>query len=378
MNLQDRLLPSLYATADNAGGWIGVLDILCSEMSVRNAAMQILERDGDRLRPVWTARDTYSLAHAELHDKHVNNEENPRLDLRLGSWRPKNIIQDSDRFEERSPDFARLRAGLAAIGLGRSICVTFELPAGQYFSLIMHKGVEDHRDFDRAQEGALHNLLPHLRQTMRLSAAMNEARFSASALERACDVVRTGLILCDTAGKVRWMNRSAETAIHASPFLKLRADRLYGVRAADASALRKVLSAARGGGNDHSVAVLGDQDAGALQLLCVPIGRPACEDPTGTLRDLRAIFLSSPGAPLPIPPEDLMRLFSLSPAEARLASAIAAGASVSSYSQSRGISVGTARIQLKQIFAKTQAAKQAELVRQLCGSVVAQTLSRLH
>lgn len=60
--------------------------------------------------------------------------------------------------------------------------------------------------------------------------------------------------------------------------------------------------------------------------------------------------------------EALCSTFNLTVAEARLAARLAAGEPLESASQSLGIAVGTARNQLKSIFAKTGARRQSELV----------------
>lgn len=61
-------------------------------------------------------------------------------------------------------------------------------------------------------------------------------------------------------------------------------------------------------------------------------------------------------------PDTLENIFGLTPAEARLAVQIAAGDTLAQYADAIGISVATARSQLSSIFAKTQTARQAELV----------------
>ena len=366
------LLPGLYATAQDSARWTPVLDELCRVIGTRNAAMQILDRNGDYLRPTITARDSYSLVHAQLHDRYVNNDANPRFKIRYSLNSDRAIIRDRDRFDSDSAEFDGLRARLAAVGLGSSICVTFEMRPDRYFSLILHRSVDDLQEFGERDEALLNELLPHLRQTMGLFASLEEARSVSTSLQAAIDMVRLRVILCDADGHVKWFNRSAEIMIARSSMLSLRNARLgvsgYGGAPA---ALRQLLTAVPGETGSPVMAL--EQDGDMLQLRAAPLGQAVVGG-----RELRALFLSDAGAPLEILPADIVRLFNLSPAEARLASAIAGGASVSSYSETRGISVGTARIQLKQVLAKTQASKQADLMRQLCGSVVAQTVSRRH
>jgi DNA-binding CsgD family transcriptional regulator len=61
--------------------------------------------------------------------------------------------------------------------------------------------------------------------------------------------------------------------------------------------------------------------------------------------------------------DELRRRFGLTPAEARLALAVADGNTTREYAEQRGKSVGTVRFQMKQILAKTGCRRQSELVR---------------
>jgi DNA-binding CsgD family transcriptional regulator len=60
-------------------------------------------------------------------------------------------------------------------------------------------------------------------------------------------------------------------------------------------------------------------------------------------------------------PSALQQVFKLTPAEARLAAGLAKGLDLQQISELHGVSVGTLRVQLKSIFAKTQTKRQAQL-----------------
>jgi DNA-binding CsgD family transcriptional regulator len=59
----------------------------------------------------------------------------------------------------------------------------------------------------------------------------------------------------------------------------------------------------------------------------------------------------------------LRDLYGLTPAEAKLAIAVAAGATLREYAERRRISVGTTRYQMKQVLGKTGCRRQTDLVR---------------
>lgn len=369
------LLPSLYSTAQESERWTGVLDQLCASFGTRNAVVQLLERDGDMLRPSFTARDSFSLKHAALHDLHVNNEQNPRFDFRCMHPVSKIIVRDRDEFDLSDPAYVSLRSRLAMIGLGTSICAMFEIAPGRIFSMLLHRGYENQAEFDDCDEAALNELVPHLRQVTEISHSLHLAKNSAKSLEDAVDMVRMGLVICDGAGRVSWLNHSAEAMIASSGQLRLRNNCLVATNPTGVVALRRLLMASPGIG-PQPVTTL-ERDGATLQIRVTPVGRDI--DPGWHRSEsLRALYITDSIASLDISADDVASLFSLSPAEARLATAIARGASLASYSIERGISVGTARIQLKQVLAKTQAGKQSGLMRQLCGSVAAQTMPRLN
>ena len=70
-----------------------------------------------------------------------------------------------------------------------------------------------------------------------------------------------------------------------------------------------------------------------------------------------------------IPHESMMTSFGLTPAEARLSSALVAGRSLADYAREVGLSRNTARNQLATIFEKTGTRRQAELVAHIIGTL---------
>ena len=115
VSASNQILLDLYGCAEDPQRWGQVLDGICREFKVRSAVAQVFQRDGFKLHQRWTVRDTFSSLHAERHDALVNNDRNPRTDLRVVS-RPRNdmIYRDEDIFAENCPHFARLRSRLSA------------------------------------------------------------------------------------------------------------------------------------------------------------------------------------------------------------------------------------------------------------------------
>jgi DNA-binding CsgD family transcriptional regulator len=77
------------------------------------------------------------------------------------------------------------------------------------------------------------------------------------------------------------------------------------------------------------------------------------------------LLIHDPDRAVAMPPERLVRVYGLTPAEAKLAAALAGGASLGAYADNARITIGTARWYLKQVLAKTGAHRQSDLVRQV-------------
>jgi DNA-binding CsgD family transcriptional regulator len=84
---------------------------------------------------------------------------------------------------------------------------------------------------------------------------------------------------------------------------------------------------------------------------------------SGAGREPVALVLLNPVATgISIPPAPIQAVFGLSPAEARMASALTAGRTLAEYANEAGLSRNTVRNQLSAVLAKTGTRRQTELV----------------
>jgi len=110
-------------------------------------------------------------------------------------------------------------------------------------------------------------------------------------------------------------------------------------------------------GSDPIVIKRWDRASVVARVMAVP---PAARNP---FLGARAIMTFVSLEPKRRPAASLLALaFGLTPAEARLGSALATGTSLSEAADELGISRETARNQLKSVFAKTDTHRQSELV----------------
>jgi DNA-binding NarL/FixJ family response regulator len=139
------------------------------------------------------------------------------------------------------------------------------------------------------------------------------------------------------------------------------AGRLRGATAADTAALLQAAERARTGRTSVIVALR----RGGRHPLIASVR--ALNGASGTV----LVHLADPEAP-PCPSADTVgKLYGLTPAEARLAAALAGGSTVEEAAGALGVTPGSARTYLKTVFSKLGVSRQAELVRLVLGAATA-------
>jgi DNA-binding CsgD family transcriptional regulator/PAS domain-containing protein len=286
------------------------------------------------------------------------------------------MVVGSDRrlFSSYPSILTEIQNRLAQIRLGHAFWCSFTVSQGRRFSLILHREAEDDRDLSKVEEGVLRELIPHMERSTRLRLSLENSSSRSAHLEHALKHLGLALVICDTDLRIRWSNEAADALLAQAQHLRIAGGRLETQGAADMANLRHMISRVASGEPDSMVGVVaaGAGDPVQIRALQSPVISSSLE------RDQVALFLSRPNLANFPDPRDLGILYQLTPAEARLAAAIAGGSSLSSYSAQRGIAVGTARNQLKRVLMKTYTHSQSDLVRTLCNSAASRSKSLSH
>jgi DNA-binding CsgD family transcriptional regulator/PAS domain-containing protein len=211
----------------------------------------------------------------------------------------------------------------------------------------------------------------HLRRAFRLSRHFGQLHHQAQAVEQLLEQCPFGVILVNELGKAGFLNRRAETLVRIEPQLDLREGRitLRGRKAAQLDRLiHDAIDTALGKGTSAGGAIrlaTTTDDAEPVVVVITPLRI----DPRSTVlsgpRYCAAVFLGSPNERKSIAQQILHSLYTLTPAEARLAVELANGHDLDEISREFAITKHTARTQLKSIFNKTGCRRQAELVKVL-------------
>jgi DNA-binding CsgD family transcriptional regulator len=219
--------------------------------------------------------------------------------------------------------------------------------------------------FQRDEAPQLQGLIPHLARMIRLSEKF-ALRHASMQLDMLGQLGCAG-VLVDWQGAVIRVNAQADALLGAD--LRINRGTLYATEARSNQDLQQLLDwvkAAQPPDNHSPPAPVfvhrPDRPPLAIEALLI-------SSLTADLfRHTRALLIITEVTPRRPPPEEaLRRAFGLTPAEARLAARLATGERLEDTTSALGITKNTARAQLKNVFAKTDTHRQAELVALLNG-----------
>jgi DNA-binding CsgD family transcriptional regulator len=226
---------------------------------------------------------------------------------------------------------------------------------------------EGGRPLDDSDLDLLDQLVPHLRRVYALHCRLVEAQHQERALREVLDRLPSGVMLLDKDGRVVLSNRSADLIVALDDGIRLESgrprlsdpqqDRGFQQLLVDSAQTR----AERGRSYGKTLSVVRPSGRRSFASMIGPLLAP----PPGTnLREAAAIlFITDPDGSQISTTEVLQGLYELTPAEAELLRLLAEGRSLEEVARQRGITMNTARGQLKQVFAKTDTRRQGELVR---------------
>jgi len=178
----------------------------------------------------------------------------------------------------------------------------------------------------------------------------------------ALDAMNVGVLALDSDRKLLFTNRiggqvlSTKDGLFLDPVGALRA-----TRAGDSEALNAALEDLLASGVPQGLTVERPGTGAPLHIVATQ---------TDIQSDRVFLFLRDPASFGRIPPATIATVFSLTNAEARLVSALAAGLDLDDAASDCGVTKSTARSYLKQVFAKTGASRQAELVARVLNAIV--------
>ena len=355
MDVLNRVIDQLYDGALDPAAWPAAFASICEVMGADHA-ISMVSNDADSSLPfVGAARvdqanvtrlcDVAPLGMALLH------AFPERRAFDYYSVIPREQLLRSDLFN----DYIRPMGGYRAVGV-----VPYRRDGLNSFMSVCRG--ERGADFDEADVATLDRIVPHVTRALRIRLQLNAADAKVAAALGTFDQIDAGVAVVDRELRPIAINQRLEQILLRHDGLVLSRRTLTASDRASAAALSDMVW--RAASEDPRV-------ASARTML---LRRPSAQPPWSvTVRrlDPRQMLVDSGFVILLI--EDLMRVpgqiepllnavFGLTPREATLAAALAGGKDLAEAAATLGITLGSARVYLKSVFAKTHTRRQAELV----------------
>ena len=250
------------------------------------------------------------------------------------------------------------------IGLGHALAGTFSL--AKDVGVINMSRPERAREFTDDDKRRLEVLVPHLQRAVqirqRLSAAEQQRALTQDVLER----LDLGILIVEADARLLFANAVARRVLQSGRDLTTSRGCVRPRLAGQTRQFEKVVRAAAltsiGRGTDPGGFLpLPRSETAPLAMLVSPYRAPA--GTPGHEHGAALIVFSDPDARTDVPEHAIAKMFGLSPAQARLVAALVAGETMADYADTVGISMNTAKTQMRQIFLKTGVNRQADLIR---------------
>lgn len=236
-------------------------------------------------------------------------------------------------------------------------------------AVLSMQGSRHRRPFGTTESRVFERLLPHVRRAIEMRSTLDGARLHQQTLEDVVENLLVGVVLLDERGSVAYANATARRIDERRDGLFIAAERLRATHPEDDRALQRAIAGAM------ATAKHVDDRGGAALVLRRPVDDrthavlvspgPGVRSASAFRRSAVIVMIGDPDAAIGVGPDLVARLYGLTPAQARLAHAIAIGSTLEEFAQEHGIEVSTARWTMKLVLARTGLRRQADLVRLL-------------
>lgn len=232
--------------------------------------------------------------------------------------------------------------------------------------IVSFQGTRRRGPFGADEQRHAAQLVPHLRRIVEMKDRLQGARVAAAGLMESMDRLPFGFLLL--AADLEILEASAPAAALLTQRDGLLADRgrLGFARAVDRAAFARRLREDPAQASLNDSVLVRRKAREPLSLIVLPL--PASQESWLRAKARWMVMIFDPARGSEVPEQSLRARFGLTPAEALLARELTNGQTLAGAAERLGISVHTARTQLKGVFGKTGVRKQSQLVQRILTS----------
>ena len=268
-----------------------------------------------------------------------------------------------DRFMSRSEFFQDYL--LPKVGVQYLLAAGDLVEASGNLIVIGFQRYVGHGPFSASESKTLERLLPHLRRSLRLLMSIEMEKNEKRLGEAVAEISNLGMLALSSSGTVLWANRRGEGLLRDGVCLAQVQGRLQARDLGRNAALKQAICDTCADGRPRNVN-LGSDATGTAHCCLTLIPLPSSNTTILSTGNAAVLALvTTPAGQRVVSVQQLMDMFRLTPAEARVARALAHGDSIDEYSRREGVTRATVKTQLQAAFAKTSTTSQKDLVRLL-------------
>jgi DNA-binding CsgD family transcriptional regulator len=375
---EERLLDvvgQLYDAATDATRLKTIGSLLAGEVASESSLVFMARKSSARLVQLVSASNNFD-ADAQSAYRAYYHDHNEWF-LRGVRLPPPIIVRGAELIDYRDFDRTEFCSDWCRkVGIYHLLAATFAIEDGVIGAIGIHRE-RAAEAFSDDNKRFLAAIAPHLMRVLQIARKLGVFARDADLTLDVLQGLGVAVLLLDGECRPVFMNAVAEKLVRTARYLTMSNGRIRTVHPASSREFERKVNAAfctgSGPGRGIGVAIrLHDPFGGSLPALVTPFQASGLD--IGPLQRLVAIILSDLDGATEFSGEAIAQIYGLTSAEGRLVAALAGGRSMAGYARRTGISVNTAKAQLRSVFLKTGVSRQSALV----GLVLANPVLRLH
>jgi DNA-binding CsgD family transcriptional regulator/PAS domain-containing protein len=246
-------------------------------------------------------------------------------------------------------------------GMFRPMGVRMQLAPG-VFSTIGSDLPWGRKRLEASDKPRLRQVIPYVKRALQLRRRWRNSQGRARSQAAALDALAFAAIVCDADGRVAFANAAAAALAGGGAGISFGRRGLQACVPGETRALARLVRDAASGGAGGAIRLTGRDGTTAVLVLVTPLPRGLNGDHAAAHA---LVCLRSARDSAPFTQALVASLLELSPAQAAIALAIYDGRSPEEIAAERNVAISTVRTHLAEIFARTGAENQRDLVRLL-------------